>query len=199
MLNMHCANINNNRQIGFADSSQICDLPEVVHTHFQYRNLGILGHGKNCHRHTNVIIMVSGGLAHFISAFQHCRHHFLGGAFTHRAGDAYHLHTDTIPFTTGNIAQSQAGIFHHNGGKIPILVGAKHSGCAFLQGSGNKIVTVALTLQGDKKLVFFDLPAVIIGTQEGNIFILRIHFAATPFGGLGQGNSTHYPFLVSAR
>ena len=143
---MHRADIDDNSQVGLTDGCQISDFPEMVHTHLQHRNLCILRHLKNRHGHADIIVVVCRGLAHLIGATEHRRHHFLGGAFAHRTGDTNYLHTDAFPLTPGNFAQSQAGILYHDGGKIPIAVGAKHRRCALLQGSGDKIVTVTLPL-----------------------------------------------------
>ena len=196
---MHGADVHHHRQLRTGNLRQVGNLPEMVHTHLHHRHLGILRHGKDGHGHTDVVVVVGGGLGYPVGAFQHRRHHLLGGAFSHGAGDAHHLHAQAQPLLLCDFAQSQPHIRHHNGRIVPIAVGAQHRRRTFFQGCGDKVVSVPDTLQGQEQLPRLNLPAVIVGTQKGDLFIFFLHAAAAPKGCLLQRNSAHNQFLFSSR
>ena len=184
MLNMHGAYIDDHRQIRGSNIGKVGDLPEVVHTHFQDGNFCILRQGQNGLGHTDVVVVVGGAFAYSVSRLQHRGNHFLCGAFAHRTGDANYLHANALPLSLGDQAQGDPGIFHHDGGIVPVTMGTQHGGRAFFQSRGNEIVTISYALKGNKQLVFFDLPGVVIGTQKGYIFIFRVNTATAPLCGL---------------
>ena len=179
MLNMNRADIGDHRDVRLCNRSQIGDLTEMVHTHFQDSDFRILRNCQNCHGHTDVIVVIFRCLCHPIGAAQHRSYHFLGGAFAHRAGDA-----QPIPFAAGDLTQRQPGILHHDCRVIPVVMGAQHRRSTFVQCSGNKVMPIPLALQGNKQLSGFQLSAVIVRAEKSDILIFGIDPAAAPKGSL---------------
>ena len=118
----------------------------MIHAHFQDCDLRILRHGKNRHRHTNIVIVIGRGLFHFISGTQNRGNHLLGRALAHRAGHTDYLHADPIPLTTGDIAQRDAGIRNHDSRIVFVAMGAQHSSRTFFHRIRNKHMAIPLAL-----------------------------------------------------
>ena len=184
MLDVHGADVDDHRQIGFPDLRQVGHLPEMVHAHLQHGDLGILRHRQNAHGHTDVVVVVGGGLGGPEAGFQHRGDHLLGGGFAHGAGDAHHLHTDPAALAVCDLAQGDAHIVDHNGGVIPIAMLAQHRRRALFQGLGHEVVSVPGTLQGQEELSFLQFAGVVAGSQEGDLRVFGVNGAAAPVGGL---------------
>ena len=114
-LNMGRTDIDDDGNVRPGDLGQIGHLPEMVHPHFQHSHLRILRHSQDRHRHSDVVVMVDGGLGRPERGFQNGGHHLLGGALAYGAGDAHHLHSQALPLSRGDFSQCHTGILHHNG------------------------------------------------------------------------------------
>ena len=192
ILNVHGADVGDDRNVRLGNGGQVGHFPKVVHAHLQHRHLHVRLHGQNRHGHTDVVVVIDGRFSHLVFPGQHGGHHLLGGAFAHGAGDAYHRNAQSFPFLPGNLTQGLAGIRHHNGRIISVTVTAQHRRRAFIQRHGNEFMAVPLSAEGQKQLAGSQLSGVVVCSQECNVFIFGIDATATPLGSLLQCNSAHW-------
>ena len=157
----------------------------MVHAHFQHRHLRALRHAQNGHRQAQVIVEVSGGLAHTVTGGQDGCDHFLGGGFAHGTRDAHHLHAAVHAQVPGNVAQGFSGVLYQNMREIRLTMAAQHGGGTGGDGGGNKIMTVPLpSLEGHKQLTPLDLSGILTGTVDDDMAMRFLDLTATPLGGL---------------
>ena len=82
--------------------------PEMVDTHFQYRNLRVLRHGKHRQRHADFIIIISHGLMDPVFLREYGSNEFFGTGLPHASGDAYNV-TVIVKHTDGHFNKVIAG------------------------------------------------------------------------------------------
>ena len=95
--------------------------PEMVDTHFQYRNLRILRHGKHRQRHADFIIIISQGLMDPVFLREYGSNEFLGAGLPHASGDAYNLHRQLPAVKFPYPFQGFKAVLHQNAGACRLL------------------------------------------------------------------------------
>ena len=151
-FNVGGADVDDNGHVRSCDLGQVGNFAEMVHAHFQHRDLGILRHGKHRHGHSDVVIVVGRGLTGDESLFQHGSDHFLRGALAHGAGDRHHLCADAFQFFPGDSPQSNAGVVHIDRGVVPHLAAAQSRRSAPVHSLFDEVVAVPRALKRDKQL-----------------------------------------------
>ena len=160
-FNVGGADVDDNGHVRSCDLGQVGNFAEMVHAHFQHRDLGILRHGKHRHGHSDVVIVVGRGLTGDESLFQHGSDHFLRGALAHGAGDRHHLCADAFQFFPGDSPQSNAGVVHIDRGVVPHLAAAQSRRSAPVHSLFDEVVAVPRALKRDKQLPRLHDPGVI--------------------------------------
>ena len=160
-LDVCSADVDDHRHVRSCDLGQVGNFAEMVHAHFQHRDLGILRHGKHRHGHPDVVIVVGRGLAGDESLLQHGGDHFLRCTLANGAGDRHHLCADAFQFLPGDSPQSDAGVVHIDRGVVPHLAAAQSRRSASVHSLFDEVVAVPGALKRDKQLPRLHDPGVV--------------------------------------
>ena len=160
-LNMGGADVDDHGHVRSCDLGQVGNFAEMVHAHFQHRDLGIFRHGKHRHGHSDVVIVVGRGLAGDKGLLQHGGDHFLRCTLANGAGDRHHLCADAFQFLPGNSPQSDAGVVHIDRGVVPHPAAAQSRSSPPVHGLLDEVVAVPCALERDEQLPRLHDPGVV--------------------------------------
>ena len=177
MLGVHRADVRDDGNVRLRNAREVRHLAEMVHSHFQHRDLHILLQRHDAHRKSEVIIVVALALGGAERALQRARHHFLRRGLAHAAGDADHARVQQLAVVCRQraVGTQRIGNAELQNRRVH-LMRHQRRGSACLGCLCNVSVSVgALARQGDEEVACADLARV--GADPGHahavIFLRR--------------------------
>ena len=188
MLDVHGADVVDQRHIGPGDGREVRHFAEMVHAHFHDCHLAVGLDGKDAQGQANIVVVVALCAAGAVGRSQNVGDHFLGGGLSHTAGDADDTAAVACAVAPGQCAEGLQGIVdeyrRHAGAHL--LVGHDGAG-ALLQGLTDENMAVeALALQRDEQLAGLDRPGIRADAGDLNVGVFRGDGAVAPLGHLFQ-------------
>ena len=149
------------RDIGRDDRSQACNFAGHVGAGLDHGQIGVIRHGQQRERHTDLVVQIARRRMHLVRPGQHRRQHRLRAGLAIRAADRNHR---LAPGATAEVCQGtqrDAGVVHHvdRHAKVCCACGIvdderRRAGC---DGVGQKIMRVELlALKRDKERIGHD-------------------------------------------
>ena len=193
MLDVHRADVGNQRNVRLCDLRQIFHFAEVVHAHFEHGNLGVPRHIHDRHRQSQAVVLVALRLGRAERRFQQRRGHLLRRRLADGAGNAHHLHIEHRAVSRGNRAVGLHCVLHLDGRQIGIDRAAhqrSHRAVAD-RGLGKVVAVHLIALECNKQVSASHLAGIRLNSVDAERLILRQDLAAAPYRDLFECQFFH--------
>ena len=194
MLNVHRADVGDDRKVRSCDIRQVFHLSEMVHAHFEHRDLRPLRNVENAHWKSEVVVMVSVGARRAELPLQDAGRHFLRRRLADASGNADHLQSKELAIARCDLSIGQQRVRHDKARKSRLdrMLDQRGSRAVFRRSSQKIVAVHTLALQRNEQISRRDGAGIRLNARDARLAAALRNVRAAPCGDLAHSQFFHF-------